>query len=95
MLRKYAFICGNIQLCDFFYSIIKSTMILLAGHSALNKHLASEINECYLFHGTDTKKKEGIMKTGFDGRLGSQRALFGQGNYFAESSTKADQYAGR
>lgn len=51
-----------------------------------------EMNECFLFHGTN--KKDAILNQGIDYRLGNQRALFGQGCYFAESSTKADQYAG-
>jgi hypothetical protein len=50
-----------------------------------------ELNECFLFHGTS--RRDAIIKQGIDYRLGSHGALFGQGCYFAESSTKADQYA--
>ena len=64
-----------------------------AGIAALNKDLKREINECYLFHGTDGESKDGIINKGVDSRLSS--GLFGQGSYFAESSTKSDQYAGR
>jgi len=60
----------------------------------LNDNLLTELNECFLFHGTNHDVKEAIIKKGFDARLGNQNALFGPGNYFAESSTKADQYAG-
>jgi hypothetical protein len=53
-----------------------------------------ELNECFLFHGTSVEKKDALINQGIDPRLGSHEALFGQGCYFAESSTKADQYAG-
>ena len=55
--------------------------------------LIREINEQYLLHGTSDEALGGIMKQGIDSRLAG-RALFGQGSYFCESSTKADQYAG-
>ena len=53
-----------------------------------------EINEFYLFHGTKKEYEENITKSGFDTRHGDDTAMFGQGIYAAESSTKADQYAG-
>jgi len=56
--------------------------------------LLPELNECFLFHGTTAATKDAIVNQGIDYRLGNQRALFGQGCYFTESSTKADQYAG-
>jgi len=56
--------------------------------------LLPELNECFLFHGTNAAIKDAIVKQGIDYRLGNQSALFGQGCYFSESSTKADQYAG-
>ena len=56
--------------------------------------LLPELNECFLFHGTSATTKDAIVKQGIDYRLGNQSALFGQGCYFTESSTKADQYAG-
>ena len=65
-----------------------------ASDSAGMSQLLWEINECHLFHGTRFDKKDAIIDQGLDFRLGSQHALFGQGIYFAESSTKADQYAG-
>ena len=57
--------------------------------------LLPELNECFLFHGTTATTKDAIVHQGIDYRLGSQGALFGQGCYFTESSTKADQYAGK
>lgn len=53
-----------------------------------------ELNECLLFHGTSANNKDALVNQAIDPRLGSNEALFGQGCYFAESSTKADQYAG-
>ena len=58
----------------------------------LKKDLYSEINEHYLFHGTRDVKT--IINQGLDARLAGSGAMFGPGIYFAESSTKADQYTG-
>jgi len=57
--------------------------------------LLPELNECFLFHGTSGPTKDAIVHQGIDYRLGNHSALFGQGCYFTESSTKADQYAGK
>lgn len=53
------------------------------------------VNEVYLFHGTSEKGAEGIATNGFDlGRVGSGKGtMFGPGFYFAESSTKSEEYA--
>ncbi|PVD35159.1 hypothetical protein C0Q70_06440 [Pomacea canaliculata] len=51
-----------------------------------------EANEHYLFHGTKQENIKNIMNTGLDSRLTSDKAMLGQGIYFAESPTKADQY---
>ena len=56
--------------------------------------LYEEVNEGYFFHGTKQENVEGVMKNGIDPRLAHQHAVFGQGIYMAESSTKADQYTG-
>ena len=53
----------------------------------------SLVNEYFLFHGTSENASTGIAKQGLDYRL-SNKGLFGKGVYFAESSTKADQYSG-
>ena len=53
-----------------------------------------EVNEYFLFHGTKAETVEHIVLQGTDSRLGGS-GLFGQGLYLAESSTKADQYAGK
>ena len=58
----------------------------------LLKDIYPEINEHYLFHGTRDVRT--IINQGLDARLAGSGAMFGPGIYFAESSTKADQYAG-
>lgn len=53
-----------------------------------------EINEHYLFHGTQEDRIPTIAAQGFDVRL-KDKAMFGAAIYAAESSTKSDQYAGK
>ena len=53
-----------------------------------------EINEHYVFHGTKQDRISIICEKGLDSRVGNVSAMFGPGIYAAESSTKADQYAG-
>ena len=70
--------------------------IMSAKHTdpLLQSDLYHEINEFYFFHGTDASNVKKITKNGLDPRLGSDAGMFGPGVYCAESSTKADQYAG-
>ena len=60
----------------------------------LERELVAEINEHYLFHGTKADTVDVILLQGVDNRVGGDHLLFGRGAYFAESSTKADQYPG-
>lgn len=63
----------------------------------IDKYLLSdmycEINEHYFFHGTQDQRIKVISENGLDPRF-SANGMFGSGIYGAESSTKADQYAG-
>ena len=52
-----------------------------------------EINEYFLLHGTKQDTVDVIANQGLDSRL-STSVYFGNGIYYAESSTKSDQYAG-
>jgi len=61
----------------------------------LEQEVISEINESYLFHGTKADTVGSILYDGIDNRLGGDRLLFGRGAYFAETTTKADQYPGK
>ena len=63
------------------------------GISELDDQLIPEINEYFLFHGVPQEFIDAIQGQNIDFRLNS-RAMFGKGAYFAERSTKADQYAG-
>jgi hypothetical protein len=53
--------------------------------------LCRAANEVYLWHGADKKTSEAIVQGGFDPRF-AQLGLFGCGTYFAECSSKSDQY---
>lgn len=57
--------------------------------------LMAEVNECYLFHGTTPTNARVICANGFDLKLaGSHRgSMYGLAMYFAESCSKADEYA--
>jgi len=57
--------------------------------------LAHECNEWYLFHGTNPEAAKSICSSDFKvSRAGSNTGtLYGKGLYFAESITKADEYA--
>lgn len=67
----------------------------MVGVKQLDAALAGEVNECYLLHGTKRDMVDSIESTGLDSRLSGANVLFGPGTYFTESSTKADQYAGK
>jgi hypothetical protein len=49
-------------------------------------------NEHYLFHGTKPECVDVLTHRGFDERVGELGGLFGAGCYFAENSSKSDQY---
>ena len=72
----------------------KDVLTSTLGISMLNEQLIPEINEHFLFHGAPQEYIESIIKQGIDFRLFNE-GMFGKGTYFAESSTKADQYAGK
>ena len=72
----------------------KDVLTSTLGISVLDEQLIPEINEHFLFHGAPQEYIESIIKQGIDFRLFNE-GMFGKGTYFAESSTKADQYAGK
>lgn len=49
-------------------------------------------NEHLLFHGTKPASVATLCNRGFDERVGSLEGLFGSGCYFAENSSKSDEY---
>jgi len=68
---------------------------MFTGLAQLDKNLISEINEYYLLHGTKSDLISLIVSDGIDFRMSNEKPMFGRGAYCAESSTKADQYAGK
>jgi len=56
-------------------------------------HLSSDINEHFLFHGTDERVARVIAEFGFDERRASLGGLYGAGTYFASNSCKSLQYS--
>lgn len=66
-------------------------MTMSLGLENLYGTLDHQVNEAFVFHGTKPEALSVIEAEGLDTRI-CGRALFGYGSYFAESSTKADQY---
>ncbi|XP_062501197.1 uncharacterized protein LOC134178348 isoform X2 [Corticium candelabrum] len=65
--------------------------VLTANDKAFCQHLNSEVNEFYLWHGTKEERIQAICQNGFDFRL-AKYGMFGSGVYFAEKSSKSDEY---
>eukprot|EP00163_Fabomonas_tropica_P031978 TRINITY_DN780_c0_g3_i1.p1 TRINITY_DN780_c0_g3~~TRINITY_DN780_c0_g3_i1.p1 ORF type:complete len:3107 (-),score=538.58 TRINITY_DN780_c0_g3_i1:112-9432(-) len=55
--------------------------------------LSKDVNEKFLFHGTSPHLVEVLHNTGFDERVSAPPNLFGNGIYFTEASSKADEYS--
>ena len=51
-----------------------------------------KVNEHFLYHGLNASFIPGITKFGFDPRYCSLEGMFGAGLYFAEHSSKSNQY---
>jgi len=64
-------------------------------NNLLNDPIDPSINEFYLFHGTNPKAAMQITDADFRMDLAGSHAgtLYGRGIYFAESSSKSDEYA--
>eukprot|EP00434_Breviolum_minutum_P032778 symbB.v1.2.028989.t1/scaffold3111.1/size63350/4 len=96
--QEYAFRRGDImqrsELPEIFADVKTSVAMDDIGGDKANR-LLSECNEWYLFHGTNPDAAEAICKSDFKvSRAGSSTGtLYGKGLYFAESVTKADEYA--
>ncbi|CAL1537117.1 unnamed protein product, partial [Lymnaea stagnalis] len=61
----------------------------------MRRELYHEVNEHYLFHGTDPESIDPVISSGLDPRVSSPNCMWGSGVYAAESSTKSDQYTGK
>jgi len=73
--------------------LLKLTLLCEGDLTTLEVAVVSEINECFLLHGTKRDTVDVVANQGLDSRL-AVSVYFGKGVYFAESSTKSDQYAG-
>ena len=51
-----------------------------------------EVNEVFLFHGTNPDVADKVIETYFEERLANLGGFYGAGAYFAEKSSKSDQY---
>ncbi|XP_076447140.1 uncharacterized protein LOC143284319 [Babylonia areolata] len=71
---------------------VLSTALMTTGNP-LFRELHLDVNEHYLFHGTQAQNLQAILKYGPDARLASAGGMLGSGIYFAESFTKSDRYA--
>ena len=61
--------------------------------SSMNDYLNTNVNEVFLFHGTKPEHVEDIKHFGFDERsCKTEGTMLGSGFYFAENSSKSDQY---
>merc|ERR1719313_598192 len=80
------------------WMVYKSTVVFV--HRRLwtkkhTEHLDSNVNEFYLWHGTTPEGAIGISTDGFKLAYAGSHAgtYFGRGCYFAECSSKSDEYA--
>ncbi|CAE7335335.1 Parp12 [Symbiodinium necroappetens] len=63
-------------------------------HPELFTPVDASLNEVYLWHGTHIRAALNIAHEGFDIQMaGLNGTMYGKGMYFAENSTKADEYA--
>jgi hypothetical protein len=69
-----------------------STRPILTATNQVVGLLEHRANENFLFHGTDATTAETLKQTGFDARVSSLVGMFGGGSYFAENSSKSNQY---
>merc|ERR1719456_1099017 len=53
----------------------------------------ASVGEVYLFHGTSPHSALGIVENGFDLSKAKASGCYGPGVYFAECSSKSDEYA--
>lgn len=93
-IKQFYSVFCSVKVLYVFKALSSCDVGLFTGLAQLDKNLVSEINEYYLLHGTKPDLIAGIVHDGLDFRMSSDEPMFGRGAYCAESSTKADQYAG-
>jgi hypothetical protein len=71
----------------------------LAGRSNLpllttcDRTIDQTLNEFWLWHGTTPKTADILALAGFDEKVAAMSGLYGAGSYFADASSKSQQYA--
>lgn len=63
------------------------------GGKDTSRELETDINEVYLWHGTNYEAVASIFSSDFHVGCKAHAGIFGQGLYFAESCAKADEYS--
>ena len=64
----------------------------LKSHPPKTQVSSSDTNEIILFHGCAESRVQFILREGFDERVSNSDGRFGAGIYFAEDSSKSNQY---
>mmetsp|Transcript_58259 Transcript_58259/g.189913 ORF Transcript_58259/g.189913 Transcript_58259/m.189913 type:complete len:550 (-) Transcript_58259:90-1739(-) len=77
------------------YSVVDDVVTTKAWEASHGEALDEHVNEWYLWHGTSRSAAENICNHDFKLCLAglATGTLYGRGTYFAESITKADEYA--
>jgi hypothetical protein len=87
--RRYAMQCrGHLRPAD--SAVQDDTWQHLPGE--LEKSLDRGRNKCFLFHGPKPELAAVISAQGFEERVANDHGLLGAGVYFAENSSKSDDY---
>lgn len=69
--------------------------VVKTSSSMIDDRMSEALNEVYLWHGTTPEGAFGITESDFQLNLAGSRSgtMFGNGAYFAECSSKSDEYA--
>ncbi|EGC37994.1 hypothetical protein DICPUDRAFT_149379 [Dictyostelium purpureum] len=82
--RKQKILDDNKGKCSPIYSVLTDV--------STGPEVDRNANEFFLFHGLNISSITGIAKFGFDPRFCSLEGMYGAGLYFAENSSKSNQY---
>ena len=77
---------------DMILNEIKGKQIKISPEAFTAPATEPAVNEYLLYHGLNENFITGITKFGFDPRFCSLKGMFGAGLYFADNSSKANQY---
>eukprot|EP01119_Soliformovum_irregulare_P014845 TRINITY_DN4097_c0_g1_i1.p1 TRINITY_DN4097_c0_g1~~TRINITY_DN4097_c0_g1_i1.p1 ORF type:complete len:497 (-),score=101.57 TRINITY_DN4097_c0_g1_i1:89-1579(-) len=89
---RYEFVRNQIRKQCRFKMTEKEGSRYMSKKPALIPLLDPSTNEYQMFHGTRPEVADILKKKGFDERVASTNGMFGAGLYFAENSSKSNQY---